>query len=50
LKDDPGRRPAGGPDVIDEGISLLAQSPSLPGLAVEPGTPAARFASADRRP
>jgi hypothetical protein len=50
LKDDPGRRPAGGPDVVDEGISLLAQSLSLPGLAVAPGTPVARFASADRQP
>ena len=50
LKDDPGRRPAGGPGVIDEGISLPAQSQSLPGLAVEPGTRAVRFASADRQP
>jgi hypothetical protein len=51
LKGDPGRRPpAGGPDVIHEGISLLAPSPSPPGLAAGPGTPAARFAPADRQP
>jgi hypothetical protein len=50
LKDDPGRRPAGGPGVIDEGISVLTQALPLPGLAVGPGTPVARFASADRQP
>jgi hypothetical protein len=33
LKDDPGRRPAGGPGVIDEGISLLDQALSVAGLS-----------------
>ena len=34
LEDDPGRRPAGGPDVIDEGISLLTRALSVAGLTV----------------